>query len=105
VRAGRPGQAGEILWSTSRTRAVFGADGLRSWRQLRRGDEVVQAQRPLLEKKLGEQGMLLLYAVAWPPQGNLLEEADRVGGRLKGSKWRPTAPPPPRIAELVGAQR
>ena len=28
-----------------------------------------KAQKPLLDKKLGEQGMMLLYAVAWPPQG------------------------------------
>ena len=27
------------------------------------------AQRPALEKRLAEEGLMLLYSVAWPPQG------------------------------------
>jgi TRAP-type C4-dicarboxylate transport system substrate-binding protein len=31
--------------------------------------KLYKAQKPSLEKKLAEGGMMLLYAVAWPPQG------------------------------------
>ncbi len=27
------------------------------------------AQKPFLEKRLAEEGLVLLYSVAWPPQG------------------------------------
>ena len=28
-----------------------------------------QASKPAIEKKLGSQGLMVLFAVAWPPQG------------------------------------
>ena len=31
--------------------------------------KLYKASKPALEKKLGEQGMMLLYTVPWPPQG------------------------------------
>lgn len=61
-------------------------------------------QKPLLEKKLAEQGMLLLYAVAWPPQGIYAKKPINSAADLKGVKWRAYSPTTSRIAELVGAQ-
>ncbi len=29
----------------------------------------------MMDKKLAEQGMMVLYAVPWPPQGIYVEEA------------------------------
>src|SRR5436305_262713 len=72
-RAVQGGQAqlGEILLVNYENEwPIFGADGIpfladsydaaaKLWR----------AQKPLLDKKLGAQGMMVLYAVAWPPQG------------------------------------
>jgi TRAP-type C4-dicarboxylate transport system substrate-binding protein len=58
----------------------------------------------LLEKKLGEQGMMLLYSVAWPPQGIFAKKPINSAADLKGVKWRAYSPSTGRIAELVGAQ-
>jgi TRAP-type C4-dicarboxylate transport system substrate-binding protein len=62
------------------------------------------AQKPMLQKKLGEQGMMLLYAVPWPPQGIYSKRAVNSAADLKGLKWRAYSPATARIAELVGAQ-
>jgi TRAP-type transport system periplasmic protein len=66
--------------------------------------KLYQAQKPLLEKKLNEQGMSLLYAVAWPPQGIYVKKPINSAADLKGVKWRAYSPATARIAELVGAQ-
>ena len=52
--------------------------------QLCRVEKLYQAQKPLLEKKLAEQGMLLLYAVPWPPQG-LYTKTIESAADLKGA--------------------
>jgi TRAP-type C4-dicarboxylate transport system substrate-binding protein len=66
--------------------------------------KLYKAQKPLLEKKLGEQGMMLLYAVAWPPQGIYTNRTLNSAADMKGLKWRAYSPATARIAELVGAQ-
>ncbi len=107
-RAVQGGQAqiGEILLVNFQNEwQVFGADGIpfladsydaamKLWR----------AQKPLLEKKLGEQGMMVLYAVAWPPQGIYTKRTLNSAADMKGLKWRAYSPATARIAELVGAQ-
>ena len=57
-----------------------------------------------MQKKLAEQGMMLLYAVAWPPQGIFTKKQVASAADLKGIKWRAYSPATARIAELVGAQ-
>ncbi|TFZ00309.1 TRAP transporter substrate-binding protein [Ramlibacter humi] len=107
-RAVQGGQAqiGEILLVNFQNEwQIFGADGIpfladsydaayKLWR----------AQKPLLEKKLGEQGMMVLYAVAWPPQGIYTKKTLSSAADMKGLKWRAYSPATARIAELVGAQ-
>ena len=107
-RAVQGGQAqiGEILMVNFQNEwGVWGADGLpflatsyddamKLWR----------AQRPMVEKKLAEQGMLALYAVPWPPQGIYSKKPLNSAADLKGIKWRAYSPATARIAELVGAQ-
>ena len=66
--------------------------------------KLYRAQKPLLEKKLAEQGMMLLYSVAWPPQGIYSKKPINSAADLKGIKWRAYSPSTARIAELVGAQ-
>ena len=107
-RAVQGGQAqmGEILLVNFQNEwPIFGADGLPfladSYAQ---AAKLYKAQRPLLEKKLGEQGMMLLYAVPWPPQGIYSKKPLASAADLKGSKWRAYSPATSRIAELVGAQ-
>lgn len=62
-----------------------------------------RAQRPLLEKKLAERGLRLLYAVAWPGQGLYTRNPLRSIDDLKGTKLRTYSPQTARLAELLGA--
>lgn len=103
---GGQAQAGEILLVNFQNEAqLFGADGLPFLADsYDSAMKLYQAQKPLLEKKLGEQGMSLLYAVAWPPQGIYAKKPIASAADLKGVKWRAYSPATARIAELVGAQ-
>jgi len=107
-RAVQGGQApiGEILLVNFQNEwQVFGADGLPFLADSY--DEALKlwkVQKPLLDKKLGEQGMISLYAVAWPPQGIYSKKPLASAAYLKGLKWRAYSPATARIAELVGAQ-
>lgn len=107
-RAVQGGQAqiGEILLVNFQNEwQLFGADGLPfladSYDQAMK---LYKVQKPFLEKKLAEQGMSLLYAVPWPPQGIYVKKPISSGADLKGVKWRAYSPATARIAELVGAQ-
>ncbi len=107
-RAVQGGQAqiGEVLMVNYQNEwQVYGADGLpfladsydesmKLWR----------AQKPIVDKKLAEQGLMALYAVPWPPQGIYSKKPLNSAADLKGMKWRAYSPATARIAELVGAQ-
>ncbi|MBK9440430.1 MAG: TRAP transporter substrate-binding protein [Comamonadaceae bacterium] len=103
---GGQAQAGEIIFANFQNEwQIYGADGLPFLADSY--DESVKlykAQKPLIEKKLAEQGMGLLYSVAWPPQGIYTKKALNSAADLKGIKWRAYSPATSRIAELVGAQ-
>jgi TRAP-type transport system periplasmic protein len=103
---GGQAQAGEILLVNFQNEwQIFGADGLPFLADsYDSAAKLWQAQKPLLEKKLGEQGMMVLYAVPWPPQGIYSKKPLNAAADLKGIKWRAYSPATSRIAELVGAQ-
>ncbi len=103
---GGQAQAGEILLVNFQNEwQPFGADGLPFLADsYEEGIKLYRAQKPLLEKKLAEQGMMLLYSVAWPPQGIYSKKPLNSAADLKGIKWRAYSPSTSRIAELVGAQ-
>ncbi len=107
-RAVQGGQAqlGEILLVNYQNEwQIFGADGLPFLADsYDAAMKLYKAQKPLLDKKLAEQGMTLLYAVAWPPQGIYSKKPLASAADLKGIKWRAYSPATSRIAELVGAQ-
>jgi TRAP-type transport system periplasmic protein len=107
-RAVQGGQAqiGEMLLAAYQNEwQVFGADGLPFLADsYDESAKLYKAQKPVLEKKLAEQGMMLLYAVAWPPQGIYVKKPITSAADLKGVKWRAYSPSTARIAELVGAQ-
>lgn len=99
-------QAGEILLTNyANEDPIYALDGLpflatgydAAWK-------LYQAQKPVLSKKLESQGMMLLFTVAWPPQGIYANNEINTVGDLKGLKWRAYSPVTARIAELVGAQ-
>lgn len=107
-RAVQGGQAqiGEILLANfSNEWPIYAADGLPFLADsYDEAAKLYKVQKPLLEKKLGEQGMMLLYSVAWPPQGIFAKKPINSAADLKGVKWRAYSPSTGRIAELVGAQ-
>jgi TRAP-type C4-dicarboxylate transport system substrate-binding protein len=103
---GGQAQAGEILLANFQNEwQIFGADGLPFLADsYDESMKLYKAQRPFLEKKLAADGMALLYAVPWPPQGIYVKKPIASGADLKGVKWRAYSPATARIAELVGAQ-
>ena len=107
-RAVQGGQAqiGEILLANfSNEWPIYAADGLPFLADsYDEAAKLYKVQKPMLEKKLAEQGMLLLYSVAWPPQGIYAKKPINSAADLKGVKWRAYSPSTSRIAELVGAQ-
>lgn len=61
-------------------------------------------QKPALDAMLAKQGLKMLFAVPWPPQGIFSANPINSAADLKGVKWRAYSPQTSRIAELVGAQ-
>ena len=107
-RAVQTGQAqlGEVLMSLHENEdPLYGLDVVpflaTSFDQARK---LWEAQRPAIEKKLAGQGLMLLYAVAWPPQGIYAKKDINSLEDMKGLKWRAYNAGTARIAELVGAQ-
>jgi TRAP-type C4-dicarboxylate transport system substrate-binding protein len=103
---GGQAQAGEILLVNFQNEwPIFGADGIPFLADsYEAAAKLWRAQKPFLDKKLGEQGMMVLYAVAWPPQGIYTNRTLNSAADMKGLKWRAYSPATARIAELVGAQ-
>lgn len=99
-------QMGEFFMVSFQNEApIFGVDGLpflaSSYDE---AFKLYQAQKPQLQKLLDKQGQVLLYAVAWPPQGIYTKKPINSMADLKGMKWRVYSPTTARIGELVGAQ-
>ncbi len=107
-RAVQGGQAqiGEILLVNFQNEwQIFGADGLPFLADsYDEAAKLWKIQKPMMDKKLAEQGLMVLYAVPWPPQGLYSKKALASAADLKGIKWRAYSPATARIAELVGAQ-
>lgn len=62
-----------------------------------------QAQRPLVEERLMEDGIRLLYAVPWPGQGIYTKEEIESKADLQGKRFRTYNATTSRMAELMGA--
>ena len=107
-RAVQGGQAqiGEVLLvNFENENPMYGADGIpflaTSYAESKRLSE---AQKPFTDKLLAAQGMKLLYAVAWPPQGIYVKKEIASVADMRGLKWRAYSPATGKIAELIGAQ-
>jgi len=61
------------------------------------------ASRPIIEKKLDAQGLKLLFAVPWPPQGIYAKKEIKTVDDLKGLKFRAYNKSTERLARLAGA--
>ncbi len=61
------------------------------------------ASKSTIEKKLDEDGMMLLYSVPWPPQGIYSKKPINSINDIKGSKMRAYSPTQSRLAVLLDA--
>jgi TRAP-type C4-dicarboxylate transport system substrate-binding protein len=68
---GGQAQIGEVLLVNFQNEwQLFGIDGLPFLADsYAESMKLYKASKPALEKKLAEQGIMLLYTVPWPPQG------------------------------------
>lgn len=99
-------QMGELLLSIHENEdPLFGIDVVpflaTSFPQSRK---LYQASKPLIEKKLDAQGLKLLFAVPWAPQGVYVNKPLAAIEDMKGLKWRAYNVGTARIGDLVGAQ-
>jgi TRAP-type C4-dicarboxylate transport system substrate-binding protein len=107
-RAVQGGQAqiGEILLSGySNEDPIFGVDSV-PFLATSYADaaKLYHASQTALEDRFAKQGMMILYAVPWPPQGIYSSKPLNSIADMKGLKMRTYNPYTSRIAELAGAQ-
>jgi TRAP-type transport system periplasmic protein len=103
---GNQAQIGEILLvNYENENPLYGLDGIpflaTSYADAMR---LYKASRKQLNDLLGKQGMMLLYAVPWPPQGIYTKRPIESVADMRGLKWRAYSPATSKIAELVAAQ-
>ena len=103
---GNQAQMGEILLANfANENPIYALDGIPFLAtSYDAAQKLYKTQKPALEKTLAAQGMTLLYAVAWPPQGIYAHKEVASVSDLRGIKWRAYSPATSKIAELVGAQ-
>jgi TRAP-type C4-dicarboxylate transport system substrate-binding protein len=99
-------QVGEVLISIHENEdPLYGLDVVpflaTSYEQAKK---LYEAQRPAFEKKLGSQGLMLLFAVPWGPQGIYAKKDLNTVDDMKGMRWRAYNAGTARIAELTGMQ-
>jgi len=107
-RAVQGGQAqlGEILLVNFENEdPLYGIDGI-PFLATSYGEsaKLYKASKKALQDRLAKQGMKLLFAVPWPPQGIYSKRTLASADDMKGLKWRAYSPSTSKIAELVGAQ-
>ena len=107
-RAVQTGQAqmGEILLSIHENEdALFGIDVVPFMAtSFPDAMKLYKASKPALEKKLAAQGIMLLFAVPWAPQGIYAKKDLNTIEDMKGLKWRSYNVGTAKIGEAVGAQ-
>jgi TRAP-type C4-dicarboxylate transport system substrate-binding protein len=107
-RAVATGQAqiGEVLISLHENEdAVFGIDVVPFLAaSFPESKKLWLASKPAVEKKLASQGLKLLMAVPWGPQGIYTKKAINTADDFKGIKFRSYNAGTTRIAEMAGMQ-
>jgi TRAP-type C4-dicarboxylate transport system substrate-binding protein len=99
-------QTGEILISILENESpIFGIDVVPFLASsFPEAKKLWAASRPLIEQKLGAQGIQVLFSVPWGPQGMYAKKDINSVEDMKGLKWRAYNVGTARIGELVGAQ-
>ena len=104
VRIGQA-QVGEVLLSLHENEdPMLGIDVVpflaTSYAEARR---LWAASKPAIEKRLASQGLMMLFAVPWPPQGIYSKKEINQVSDMRALSWRVYNAATQRIAELVGA--
>jgi TRAP-type transport system periplasmic protein len=99
-------QIGEVLISAfSNEDPIYGVDSIpflaTSYAD---AEKLWKASKKALSDRFAKQGMRVLYAVPWPPQGIYSNKPLNTIADMKGLKMRTYNPATSRIAELSGAQ-
>ncbi len=97
-------QIGErLLSSHENENAIFGTDSIPFLATSYEDSiKLYAAARPELEKVLGEQGLVLMYSVPWPPQGLYFKKDVNNIADMNGVKVRSYNRATARMAELTG---
>ena len=98
-------QVGEVLLSLHESEdPMLGIDVVpflaTSYAEARR---LWDASKPAIEKRLASQGLMVLLAVPWPPQGIYSKKEINQVSDMRALSWRVYNAATQRIAELVGA--
>jgi len=105
-RAVQTGQAqiGEVLISLHENEdPIFGVDVIPFLAtSFTESKKLWLASKPAIEKKLASQGLMLLFAVPWAPQGIYAKKELNSIDDMKGLKWRAYNVGTSRIGELGG---
>jgi len=107
-RAVQQGQVpiGELLMVTlSNENSAWGVDGLPFLAtNYDAAAKLWKVQRPVVEKLLEDQGLMLLYAVPWPPQGLFVPKPINRVADMAGLSWRAYDKGTARMGELFKAR-
>lgn len=92
-----------LLSAHANENAIFGVDSVPFLASsFEASDKLWKAARPTIEKIMGEQNLVLLYAVPWPPQGMYFKKEINGVADMKGVKFRAYNAATARLAELAG---
>jgi TRAP-type C4-dicarboxylate transport system substrate-binding protein len=104
VRIGQA-QIGEVLISLHDNEdPIFGVDVVpflaASYEEARK---LWEASKPTIERRFAAQGLMVLFAVPWPPQGIYAKKEINQIADMQGLSWRVYNTGTQRIAQIVGA--
>ncbi|HET6827844.1 MAG TPA: TRAP transporter substrate-binding protein [Ramlibacter sp.] len=103
---GGQAQAGEILLANYENESpLFGADGVPFLAtSYKNAKSLYDAQKPVLQRYLDKQGLMLLFSVPWPAQGLFSKKDVDSMADMRKIKWRAYSPATAKMGELMGAQ-
>ncbi len=105
VQTGQAAIGERLLSAHQNENAVFGFDSVPFLAtSFEASEKLWKAARPIIEKIMDEQNLILLYSVPWPPQGMYFKKEINVVDDLEGIKCRVYNPATMRLAELAGME-
>lgn len=105
VRRGKVPIGEFLLSSLGEEHAVFAVDSIPFLANTyAKAAKLWKASRPAIEARLAKQGLKVLFAVPWPPQGIYSQKEVGALSDLRGAKFRTYNATTRRFAEILGAK-